>query len=182
MKKSYLLLIIGVALMVFTSCKKKDPVVPPVTPTPHGGEVQSMPYTQSFATDFGTYTTQDVLGDESWVIDYQTAKMTGYVNSENKEDEDWLISSPINMTGDNVIAEIQYIARYFSNFDNELTLWVSEDYIYDEYPYDFTWEQVPVEWQNSADWNTFNLKEVVLDDYIGKTVTFAVKYRSTSSA
>jgi hypothetical protein len=143
-----------------------------------GGDLMDLPYVQNFASSFGSYTTYNELGNQEWIIDFQTAKMTGKEGDNYYANEDWLISSPINMTGDNVIAEIQYIARYFSNFDNELTLWVSEDYIYDEYPYDFTWEQVPVEWQNSADWNTFNLKEVVLDDYIGKTVTFAVKYVS----
>ena len=182
MKKSYLLLIIGVALMVFTSCKKKDPVVPPVTPTPHGGEVQSMPYTQSFATDFGTYTTQDVLGDESWVIDYQTAKMTGYVGGENKEDEDWLISSPVKITGvEHAKFVMEYICRYFSNVNEDITLWASEDYTFGNMPETANWTNIPATWTESSNWSDWKTAEISLDDFVGKTVSLALKYVSTTT-
>lgn len=167
--------------MVFTSCKKKDPVVPPVTPTPHGGDVQEMPYTQSFATDFGTYTTQDVLGDESWVIDYQTAKMTGYVNSENKEDEDWLISSPVKITGvDHAKFVMEYICRYFSNVNNDITLWASEDYTFGDMPETANWTNISASWTESTNWSDWKTAEINLDEFIGKTVSIAVKYVSTT--
>ena len=165
MKKSYLLLIIGVALMVITSCKKKDPVVPPVTPTPHGGDVQTMPYTQSFATDFGTYTTQDVLGDESWEIDYQTAKMTGYVGGENKADEDWLISSPVKITGvDHAKIVIEYICRYFSALNSDITFWASEDYTFGELPSTATWTQITASVQESGSWSEWITTEIRRDN------------------
>ncbi len=182
MKKSYLLLIIGVALMVITSCKKKDPVLPPVTPTPHGGEVQSMPYYQSFATDFGTYTAQDVLGDESWMIDYSTAKMTGYVGGENKEDEDWLISSPVQITGVNHAKFVmEYICRYFANVNQDITLWASEDYTFGNEPGTATWTNIPATWTEGSDWTNFKTTEISLDAFIGKTVSIAVKYLSTTT-
>lgn len=182
MKKSYLLLIIGVALMVITSCKKKDPVVPPVTPTPHGGDVQTMPYTQSFATDFGTYTTQDVLGDESWVIDYQTAKMTGYVGGENKADEDWLISSPVKVTGvEHAKLVIEYICRYFSALNSDITFWASEDYTFGEMPNTATWSQISATLQEGSSWSDWKTTEISLDSYVGKTITVAVKYLSTTT-
>lgn len=182
MKKSYLLLIIGVALMVITSCKKKDPVVPPVTPTPHGGDVQEMPYTQSFATDFGTYTTQDVLGDESWVIDHQTAKMTGYVGSENKADEDWLISSPVKVTGvTHAKFVMEYICRYFANVNQDITLWASEDYTFGNEPASATWTNIPASWTESSNWSDWKTAEISLDAFVGKTVSIAVKYVSTTT-
>ena len=181
MKKS-LLLIIGVALMVFTSCKKNDPVVPPVTPTPHGGDVQTMPYTQAFATDFGTYTTQDVLGAETWVIDYQTAKMTGYVNSVNNEDEDWLISSPVKITGVNHAKFVmEYICRYFANVNQDITLWASEDYSFGNLPETATWTNIPATWTESGNWSDWKTAEISLDEFIGKTVSIAVKYVSTTT-
>lgn len=168
--------------MVITSCKKKDPVVPPVTPTPHGGDVQTMPYTQSFATDFGTYTTQDVLGDESWVIDYQTAKMTGYVNSENKEDEDWLISSPVKIQGvDHAKIVMEYICRYFANVNQDITLWASEDYTFGNLPGTATWTNISATWTESSNWNDWKTAEISLDDFIGKTISVAVKYVSTTT-
>lgn len=182
MKKSYLLLIIGMALMVITSCKKKDPVVPPVTPTPHGGEVQSMPYVQVFDTDFGTYTTQDVIGDESWMIDYQTAKMTGYVGGENKEDEDWLISSPVKITDvEHAKFVMEYICRYFSSVSTDITLWASEDYTFGNMPETASWTNIPATLSESSSWSEWKTVEISLDAFIGKTVSFAVKYLSTTT-
>ena len=143
-----------------------------------GGDPMDLPYKQVFASSFGTYTKANVLGDQEWIIDFETAKMTGKEGDGYYANEDWLISSPVNMTGDHVLAEISYLARYFSDINNELTLWVSEDYEFDEDPNDYTWENIPVEWSLSPDWNTFYDLEVVLDQYIGKTVTFAVKYIS----
>ncbi len=182
MKKSYLLLIIGVALMVITSCKKKEPAVPPVTPEPTPGTTQTMPYTQLFETDFGTYTTQDVLGDESWEIDYKTAKMTGYVGGENKADEDWLISSPVSVTGvDHAKIVMEYICRYFANLNSDLTLWASENYTYGEAPSTATWTQIPATLSEGSDWTNFKTTEISLDNFIGKTITVAVKYVSTTT-
>lgn len=182
MKKSYLLLIIGMALMVITSCKKKDPVVPPVTPTPHGGEVQSMPYVQVFDTDFGTYTTQDVIGDESWMIDYQTAKMTGYVGGENKEDEDWLISSPVKITDvEHAKFVMEYICRYFSSVSTDITIWASENYTFGNMPETASWTNIPATLSESSSWSEWKTVEISLDAFIGKTVSFAVKYLSTTT-
>ena len=144
----------------------------------HGGDVMEIPYNQSFASSFGTYTTYNVVGDQEWIIDFETAKMTGKVGSDIFANEDWLISSPIDMTGDHVKVVIKYLARYFNNFSSELQLMVSEDYEYGEDPTDYTWTNVPVEWENVSDWNTFLTAEVAIDEYIGKIITIAVKYVS----
>ena len=143
-----------------------------------GGEVMDLPYNQSFTSSFGTYMPYNVSGDQTWIIDHETAKMTGKVGSEFFANEDWLISSPIDMTGDNVKVSINYLARYFTNFNNELVLKVSEDYEYGDDPTNATWTDIPVEWENVSDWNTFLTNEVALDEYIGKIVTLAVRYVS----
>ena len=147
-----------------------------------GGEVMELPYNQSFASSFGTYVTYNVLGDQTWIIDFETAKMTGKVGSDYFANEDWLLSSPIDMTGDHVKVEINYLARYFTNFASELQLMVSEDYEYGEDPSDYTWTAVPVEWENVSDWNTFLTAEAPIDDYIGKIITVAVKYVSPAGS
>lgn len=143
-----------------------------------GGDVMELPYNQSFASSFGTYATYNVLGDQTWIIDFETAKMTGKVGSDYFANEDWLLSSPIDMTGEHVKVVINYLARYFTNFASELQLMVSEDYEYGEDPSDYTWTTVPVEWENVSDWNTFLTAEAQIDGYIGKIITVAVKYVS----
>lgn len=147
-----------------------------------GGETQYLPYTQSFATDFGSYITQSVIGDQKWTIDYSTAKMTGYVSGSYYENEDWLISSPVAITGvghANMI--ITYIGRYFNNINDDVTIWVSTNYQFGYPPSLAIWTQIPATLDESSNWNEFKTTELSLDEYIGQTVTVAVKYLSTDT-
>ena len=145
-----------------------------------GGETQYMPYTQDFSTEFGTYCTQNVFGPQEWMIDFSTAKMTGFVSGVNNANEDWLISSPVAITGvEHAKMSINYIGRYFTDISSDITLWVSPDYQYGEMPSTVRWSQIPATLTESSNWNDFVTTEVSLDDYIGQTVTVAVKYLST---
>ncbi|MBO6024068.1 MAG: choice-of-anchor J domain-containing protein [Bacteroidales bacterium] len=154
---------------------------PPPGPNP-GGEVQNMPYFQSFASEFGTYMTYDVLGAQSWEIDYSTAKMTGYVNPNYYANEDWLISSPVAITGvDDAKLTMSYIARYFNSVNEEITFWASTDYTWGSDPTTATWTQVPASLTEGSNWNDFLNVEISLTDFVGQTVTIAVKYVSTDS-
>ena len=161
-------------------------VTPPTPPTP-GGEVQNIPYYQSFASEFGSYTTKDVQGAQSWMIDFQTAKMTGYVNPNNYANEDWLISSPVNLTGVNEAKlTMEYICRYFNSVNDEITIWGSTDYTFGNDPSTATWSQIPATLQESTNWSDFKTAEISLTDvtgqsFAGRTATFAVKYLSTDN-
>lgn len=147
-----------------------------------GGQPQEMPYEQSFATSFGTYSTYDVAGEQSWGIDFSTAKMTGFVDQVNYANEDWLISSPVNVTNvSHAKLTMNYIARYFSNLNHDVTIQVSTDYVFESDPTTATWEQLEVELTESTSWNDFMTAEAVLDKYIGQQIWVAVKYLSTDS-
>ena len=157
------------------------PTPPPPGPGT-GGEVQTIPYCQSFATEFGSYMTYDILGPQSWEIDYQTAKMTGYVGGSYNANEDWLISSPVAITGvDDAKMTVVYIGRYFSNINDEVTIWASTNYIWGSDPTTVTWAQVPASLREGSNWSDFLTAEIALTDYVGQTVTFAVRYTSTDS-
>lgn len=150
-----------------------------------GGEVQEMPYYQDFSTSFGTFCTYDIDGAESWGIDYHTAKMTGHVTVgdnqyEEHANEDWLISSPVSLSGDEIVLSINYIARYFDNLSEDITVWMSTDYTFNDNPYNATWTKLPAAFVSGSDWNTFYNAEVDLSSHAGKTATFAVKYLSTN--
>ena len=151
----------------------------PTPPSP-GVEVQYLPYFESFANEFGTYMTYDVLGPQSWVIDYNTAKMTGYANANNYANEDWLISSPVAITNvDDAKMTMSYIGRYFNNINDEVTVWASTDYTWGDNPTNATWIQVPASLTSGSNWNDFVTTEIALTEYVGHTVTFAVRYTST---
>ena len=154
---------------------------PPPGPNP-GGEVQNLPYFQSFASEFGTYKPFDVFGDQSWEIDYSTAKMTGYINSTgvNCANEDWLVSSPVAITGVNdAKMTMVYIARYFNSINDDITIWVSTNYTWDSDPATATWTQVPASLREGSNWTDFVTSEISLTEYVGQTITLAVKYVST---
>ena len=141
-----------------------------------------MPYSQSFASEFGTYMTYDIFGAQSWEIDYNTAKMTGYVGGSYYANEDWLISSPVAITGvDDAKMTMSYIGRYFNNINEEVTVWASTNYTWGSDPNMASWTQVPAALVEGSNWNDFITTEISLTDYVGQTVTFAVKYISTDS-
>lgn len=152
------------------------------TPPGPGVEVQSLPYHQSFVSEFGTYMTFDEMGPQSWEIDYNTAKMTGYANSTNYANIDWLISSPVAITGvSDAKMTMVYIGRYFNNINEDVTVWASTDYTWGNDPTNANWTQVPANLTPGSNWNDFVITEIALTDYVGQTVTFAVKYTSTDT-
>ncbi len=148
-----------------------------------GGEVHSLPYFQSFENEFGTYKIYDVMGAQSWVIDYNTAKMTGYVNGTNYPNEDWLISSPVNLTNvSNAKMTISYICRYFHSIDEDITIWASVDYTWCDDPNTATWTQLPVVLTEGNNWTDYTTTEVALTQFVGQVVTIAVKYTSSENS
>ena len=152
------------------------------TPPGPGVEVQSLPYHQSFVSEFGTYMTFDEMGPQSWEIDYSTAKMTGYANSTNYANIDWLISSPVAITGvSDAKMTMVYIGRYFNNINEDVTVWASTDYTWGNDPTNANWTQVPANLTPGSNWNDFVTTEIALTEYVGQTVTFAVKYTSTDT-
>lgn len=152
----------------------------PPGPTPDG-EVQDMPYTQSFDTEFGTYITKSVVGAETWIIDYNTAKMTGY-NGGSHANEDWLISSPVKVTDvEEAKVSVTYAAQYQSSNSRDITMQVSTDYVYGQDPTSATWTELSATYPNTANWSDFQTVETSLNSFIGQTVTVAVKYTSTDS-
>lgn len=162
-----------------TSCKKKETATPPETPQPQAGDVQSMPYTQTFDESFGTYITKNVLGDQKWEIDYSTAKMSGYVDGNNYANEDWLISSPVNVKNvEHAKMAVEYIARYFNNINSDITFWASVDYKNGNAPSTATWTQLPAQLVSGSNWNDWYIAQMSLDAFIGSKVTVAVKYLS----
>lgn len=146
-----------------------------------GGDVMSMPYTQNFSSSFGTYTSFNVLGDQEWIIDYETAVMKGKVGNDFFENEDWLISSPVHIANvEHAKAVVSYVAQY-TGPDDDVTAQISADYEYGDDPTNATWTKLNATFDNSAGWNDFIDKEISLDAYIGQTVTFAIKFVSSTT-
>ena len=159
----------------------------PTPPTP-AGEVQSLPYSQSFASGFGTYMSYSVIDDDHvWTFEssYSIVQMTGHVGGnpgENYANEDWLISSPVALTGVNdAKVTVKYLGRYFDNINNDVTIWVSNNYTYGENPTTAQWTQLPANLSESSSWSDFKTVELALTEFVGQTINVAVKYLSTDT-
>jgi len=144
-----------------------------------GGEIQSLPYSQSFASEFGTYMAYDVSGPQSWMIDFSTAKMSGYSSQVNYSNEDWLISSPVDLSGvSDAKMTITYIGRYFDNINEDVTIWASTNYNWGDSTATASWTRIYANLTEGTNWNDFLTTEIALTEIVGQTVTLAVKYVS----
>lgn len=153
------------------------------------GEVQSLPYKQSFGSGFGTYMSYSVIGDDQfWKLEtlYNAVVMTGHIQEGDQHfyyaNEDWLVSSPVSLEGiEQAKMTLTYIGRYFNNINNDVTVWASTDYEYGTNPAMATWTQVPANLVTSSSWSDTKTAELSLSQFVGQTVTFAVKYISSDA-
>ena len=152
----------------------------------NGGTTQEGVYiNETFATSFGVFTTQQTVGDTPWVIDYNTAKATSYVDGTNKAATSWLISSPIDFTEETeAYVAFEYIIRYSESgkVANNHQLLISADYTGD--PAAATWTDLPYGAVEGADWATFYKANVAVPaKFLGKSgITFALRYTATTKA
>lgn len=183
-KKNLFMALAALFVLAFASCNNEPEITGPGIDD-GGNDKQPTEgiFSWEFSTSFGEFTTQDVLGAESWMIDFETAKMTGFVDYTNKANEDWLISPAITL-GEISAAKLkmEYIARYFASLDTDITVWVSENYT-EGAPSTAQWTEVKPASAlvSGANWTTFSTTEYSLTPYVGKTIRFAIKYVSTDT-
>lgn len=140
-------------------------------------------YYETFATNLGKFTTQNVTGGEIWTYNgtYKCAYMTGFVSSQNRANEDWLISPEIDLTGKSDIAlAFDHVFRYGGEPANEATVWVSENYS-SGLPATATWTQITTNFTNASTWDFYNTGDISLKAYAGKKIKIALVYKSTST-
>lgn len=81
-----------------------------------GAQPQGMMYAnETFATDFGQFTNVTVEG-KPWIIDFQTAKATGYANSTTTKSRSYLVSPAYDLTiAKKATLSFKYILGYAGN-------------------------------------------------------------------
>lgn len=165
------------------SCSNADDY----TPNINTGQIENVGtiYSESFSESLGDFTTQSIVGNESWGFDNRKyAKMTGYVNpTTSNANEDWLISPVIDLTKQTAANfSFDYVTYRFSNTKQETTIWISENYTEGAAPNTAEWTNLNVSQVNSSTWDFLNSGQISLTKYIGKKVNIAFKYLSTTSS
>lgn len=155
------------------------------TPTPTTGDYLN----ETFATGFGVFTAKTVKGTP-WIIDFKTAKATGYDNVAQKttESDAYIISPAIDLSNSKgATLQFEYILRYYTRDGKVVTGVADEVLITDEYdgdPSSPRWEDITGKLTEGSDWTTFSTYKMdVPSGYLGvKTVYIALHYTCKNSS
>ncbi len=140
-------------------------------------DIQKLPYTETFETSLGTFKSELISGSGSWIIDYKTAKATGYSNHYTAG-KYMLVSAPVNISEAAHIS-YEYILRYKQK-DGYTKLVISDNYKGNAST--ATWTTLKNNHTEGKDWTNFEKADVSIPSaYIGKTVYVALYFECTSS-
>ena len=141
-----------------------------------------------FESDFQTAQTLlnfeaiSVVGDQTWVeTEKYGAKMSGYSGGAQLN-EDWLISSAIDLTTQsNLTFQVNQAINYSTQLDL-LNILVSKDYTGNGDPSSATWDTIEItEKPDGTNWTFVTSEEVDFTAYEGETIYIAFKYESTTA-
>ncbi|MEI6748546.1 MAG: DUF5689 domain-containing protein [Bacteroidales bacterium] len=144
-------------------------------------------FSESFASSLGAFTTVSVTGDQVWGYNASYgAVMSGFANTINNANEDWLISPAIDLT--TAASGILKFSHAINKGDvasvqSDHTVWISKNYSSGA-PASATWEQLTVPgYPAGTDWTFVSSGDVVIPAaFIGQTnVKIAFKYLSSST-
>ena len=180
------LFLAAMTMLAFSACTF-IPEPPYQLPENGGSGTTSGDYyiNETFASSFGSFSTQQTVGNYPWVIDYSTAKATSYVNDVNNAATSWLVSSPVDFTNETeAYVAFDYIIRYSESgkVANNHQLLISANYSGDAAA--ATWTDLPYNAVEGSDWATFYKANVsVPAEFLGKSgITFALRYTATSKS
>lgn len=146
-------------------------------------EVEAI-FCETFASNQGEFTVKNVnvpaeMGAEVWTWDsYKYMKATSFVNYTDYAAESWLISPEIDLSNaTNATLTFEYVARYFTNLPENITLWITESSAEN-------WQQLTIPNHVLQDaWTPFAKSgDIDLNAYKGKKVKIGFKYACTEKA
>ena len=173
----------GVAGLKSVSKYVIDGVTPEEPETP---ETPANTYVnEAFTNGFGSFTTQETLGDYAWVSDATYgAKASGYANGASQDAESWLISSAIDFTNETAA----YIAfDYVINKGDASAAAANHKLVITS---NYTGDVATTEWTevnygavNNGSWTFQNTGKIALpESMMGQAaVVIAFKYMSTTA-
>lgn len=129
---------------------------------------------ESFASSFGVFTAKTVKGT-AWVIDYSTAKATGYDSSAKSTtpSSSYLVSKPMDMSGTtSATISFEYILRYYTSNGTVKSGVVDKVLITSNYtddPTTTTWTDITGSLTEGSDWTTFyTYSAAVPSEFLGQ--------------
>lgn len=148
---------------------------------------------ESFATDLGSFSAVNTVGNYSWYVNYSCAQVTSYTDDdgdgtkENNQAESWMVSSPLDLTEvDSAYVNFDYILRYATNsqISTHYQLLVSKDYNGSDVT-SATWTALPLSLVQGSDWDTwYSSGDIQIPSEFCNTpnVYVALFYKATTKA
>ena len=164
MKKTFQFLALAFAALCFTAC---EDVPAPYTIFSEGagqGTGSHLPYTVTFESSLGDFTTENTVGDFPWTCQHSCAQITSYIDTdgdgtkENNPATSWLISPAFDLTGvEAAHVSFDYILRYANASDlaTNYQVLVSKDYTKDAGVAAASWTVLPLDLVQVSDWDTW---------------------------
>lgn len=149
------------------------------------GACENIAFSETFASDLGGFIPYNVNGTQTWRWSVYGAYMSGYANSINNENEDWLISPVFNMSGmQSATLSFDHALNYAPIEADRLanhTLWISSDFVEGD-PNVATWTQLPIPVMPSGNnWTFVNSGSMnIPQQFLTDNTRFAFKYLSTT--
>ena len=193
MKKTFQFLALAFAALCFTAC---EDVPAPFNIFSEGGQGTSsqFPYTATFESSLGDFTTENTVGDFPWTCQYSCAQITSFIDTdgdgtkENNPATSWLISPAFDLTGvEAAHVSFDYILRYAnaSELATNYQVLVSKDYTKDAGVAAASWTVLPLDLVQGSDWDTWtNTGNLNIPAEFCNTanVTIALRYISVAKA
>ena len=164
MKKTFQFLALAFAALCFTAC---EDVPAPYNIFSEGagqGTGSHLPYTVTFESSLGDFTTENTVGDFPWTCQHSCAQITSYIDTdgdgtkENNPATSWLISPAFDLTGvEAAHVSFDYILRYANASDlaTNYQVLVSKDYTKDAGVATASWTVLPLDLVQVSDWDTW---------------------------
>lgn len=187
MKRYFSIFVIALCtLTVFNACS--DVPAPYKIPGEEGpgtgGSSEGTYIDETFKEDFGGFTDYTEKGNP-WIIDFKTAKATGYDNASKTttESKGWLISEAFDLSqSTGAYVEFEYILRYVRAGQTENKVLISTEYFGDVNA--AKWIDITGTLTEGSDWNTFyKYTKDLPAEVIGKNhVNIALYYACTTTS
>lgn len=151
--------------------------------TPSTTETKTLPYAEAFTSSLGSFKNYTTSGSGEWVIDYSTAKATGYDYSSKTTTAGtfYLVSPEISLAGETEAhVSYEYILRYNKGDENQQVYITAS---FDESNPANGWTLLNGTHTEGTDWSTFSEADVAIPaDYLGKTIRLAFRYNTNATS
>lgn len=144
---------------------------------------KKLPYTEAFSTELGGFKSYTTSGQGEWIIDFSTAKATGYDNATKVTTAGtyYLVSPEISLEGQTEAhVSYEYILRYNKGDENQ-QVYITTSFS-EAAPAD-GWVLLNGQHTEGVDWTTFSSADLDIPaEYMGKTIRLAFRYNTNATS